>query len=117
MWGRFPTCGPPAIPTRADLPSPAGLVPNAFSVLFRTHAVDVGRDDRVVSRLLVRCDRRDLRLDALPGAALIDIDVGIGRHRRGVPSVAANDLLVRCPDQRDVSNEGDELVPNVPIHD
>src|SRR3954468_55057 len=43
-------------------------------------ALDVFPHDGVVRRVVGRRDRRDLRLDALPGAVAADIDVGVHGH-------------------------------------
>jgi hypothetical protein len=82
-----------------------------------TLAFNVSTDDRIVGGLVFGSNRRELSLDALPRAVLEQIGIGVHGHAGHFLSVAAARVLVGGTHQRNVADDGDEFVADIPVND
>jgi hypothetical protein len=82
-----------------------------------TLAFDIDADDGVVGGLVLGRNRRELGLDAFPRAVLEQIGIGVHRHARHLLSVAAAGVLVGGANQRNIADDGDEFVADIPVND
>jgi hypothetical protein len=62
-------------------------------------------------------DRCDLGLNAFPRAVLEQIGVGVRRHAGYLLSIAAARGFVGGAHQRNVADDGNEFIADVPVHD
>src|SRR3982074_2075150 len=84
---------------------------------FLTFTLDKNADDRIVGGLVFGSNRCELGLDALPRATLEQIGIGVHCHAGHFLSVAAARVLVGGAHQRNVADNRDEFVADIPVND